>query len=281
MTQLADANTIISPADLRLMVGVEAEITDAEELALTVLHPAAEQAVRDHLGYDPVQRTHTLFLPFNEPTSSIPSPRPSRWEPDRSHTTARLVHRQNGRQRTLQLKHLPIRSITTIHEDQNGRFGQGQDAFPESTLLVEGDDYWAEFEEENLGLSGCIFNHSIWLTTPGSYKVVYVAGYSQEELAGRAYTASTTAPFTNVGMNASGIRRAVIFAFTQSWATYQSSLKSRALGKTLPGIPTSEKLGDYSYSINTAQQIASVNSVLPGAAADALAEFKHYGLART
>lgn len=281
MTQLADANTIISPGELRLMVGVPAEITDIEEAALTVLHPAAEQAVRDHLGYDPVQRTHTLFLPFNEPTSSIPAPRRMEWEPDRSHTTARLRHRQNGQQRTLQLKHLPIRSITSLHEDQNGRFGQGTDAFPTETLLVQGDDYWVEFDEENLGLSGCIFKHSVWLSIPGSYKVVYVGGYSQEELAGRSYTASTTAPFSNVGVNASGIRRAVIFAFTQSWTTYQASQKSRALGKTLPGIPTSEKIGDYSYSINAAQQIASVNSVLPGAAVDALSEFKHYGLART
>ena len=42
---------------------------------------------------------------------------------------------------TLILRHLPVQSITTIHEDSNGQFGQSADPFPASTLLSATTDY--------------------------------------------------------------------------------------------------------------------------------------------
>ncbi len=280
-TVLGNANQIISPGELRLMVGLEATITDAEEMALTVLHPMCEQAVTNFLGYDPVQRQRTEFYPRGDATSNIPALREDRWEPNRSHTVAQIRRNRGNGQRTLQMKHLPIREIITIHQDLDGRFGQGLNTpFDTDTLLITGDEYWVEFEEANLGESGLIINHGIWAGVPGSVRVIYIAGYSQEEFAGRAFNATTSAPYTNVGVNASGIRRAVILTFAQAFATYFATQKSQRLGKMLPGILSSEKIGDYSYNLNTSQMIASMTVAIPTAAEDALEEFRHWGLSR-
>lgn len=41
----------------------------------------------------------------------------------------------------LPLRHRPVRSITSIHLDNSGYFGQADDPFPASTLLTAGTDY--------------------------------------------------------------------------------------------------------------------------------------------
>lgn len=97
----------------------------------------------------------------------------------------------------LWLHNTPVASITSIHQDNGGYFGQGSDAFAAATLLTEGSDYVLERDdasETEPSASGCVFRiGGIWnrpqvrrrgqlCSEPGSgkgnIKVVYVGGFA-------------------------------------------------------------------------------------------------------
>ena len=113
-------------------------------------------------------------------------------------------------------------------------------------------------------------------------QVTYRAGYSPDELAGRASATATAADgtITTARVNASPIKRAVLITLTaamQKWA----ALKKGATGWK-PGGLSSEKLGDYSYTVggNSAATIAGLAVELPGAAVDLCEPYVHYGQLR-
>lgn len=45
------------------------------------------------------------------------------------------------------LKRWPVTAVTTVYLDQNGYYGQAPDAFPATTLLVEGTDYTVSYDQ--------------------------------------------------------------------------------------------------------------------------------------
>lgn len=101
----------------------------------------------------------------------------------------------NGKQ-SLFLNNYPVTSITSVHLDNGGYFGDGSDAFAASTLLTEGTDYVLnkdDASETEVSRSGELFRiGGVWdrplvrkrgqlCSAPGSgkgnIKVVYVGGY--------------------------------------------------------------------------------------------------------
>lgn len=97
---------------------------------------------------------------------------------------------------TLILKQTPVQSITSVNEDRDGFYGDGTDAFPASTLLVEGTDYVLRKDDASateVSKSGILYRiNSAWprpysrkrgqiASSPGiamgNIKVVYVAGW--------------------------------------------------------------------------------------------------------
>ena len=267
---------IVTEAELRVVLGLTASISAQERAWLALAHREAESKVKKFIGYDPEQRTATEYYP-RRLASEISTA--SRWDVNEAHTAARLQRLSGTSNRTLQLQRLPVRKIVTLHEDSNGRFNKGTSPFPASSLLTEGEDYWGEWDENNLCLSGLLINTGAWAATPGSIKVNYVAGYSPNELAGTADSASTS-PYTNVGVDAGDISAAVKSEALRRFKTYAVQGKHATAG-WVAGTITSEKLGDYSYTLGGASSLlTSLASGLTSESEAGLESYVNWGFQR-
>jgi len=276
--------TLASEAEARAALGLMTSITDEERTILNMLLPRAEASICDHIGYDPVQREDTEFYPRSDAAGGYGGVGRGVWDVDSSHRSAQLypVGGPATMFPTLQLERLPIRAITDVWVDYEGRYGSGDDAFNSGTKLTEGSDYWAEYDRPQYAPTGCIFRRTAWPIEPGTVKVTYRAGYSPDELAGRARATATAADgtITVARVNASALKAACLANLTaamQKWA----ALKKSATGWK-PGGLSSEKLGDYSYTVGgaAAENIASLRVEMTGTAIDLCEPFIHYGAMR-
>lgn len=145
-------------------------ITDtSEDVWLTALLRASDQIIKSYCGLEFERATYTEFLSGN--------------------FTKELV-----------LRETPVISVTSVHLDNEGHFGQGPSTpFGVDTLLTEGEDYSLVFDGiadgVDASLSGILYRiNTIWSppsrryvpgkTYPeraaarGNVKVVYVGGYT-------------------------------------------------------------------------------------------------------
>lgn len=274
---------IASEAEIRVFLGVSDSATDEERAVLTMVHPRAEARVREHIGYDPEQSVRTEYYPRHQPAGGLGIRETSGvWDVNAAHTFGRFEPATSHINRTLQLEGLPVRTITSVHVDYDGRHGKGSGAFGSGDLQTDGDDFWAEFDEDDVCRSGMLFASGAWTIVPGSVKVVYRSGYSQEELSGRAVASSVASDgtITTARLDGSGIKRAVILTAVKAFQTWAALKKRTAVG-FVPGPFSGEKLGDYSYSLfGIAESIAGLIVELPGEARDALQAYRHYGIMR-
>lgn len=275
--------TIASEAEARVVLGLMGTITDAERAMLNLLLPAAEGRVIEHLGYDPEQREATEYYPRQDPAGGYTSGTVA-WDVDAGHRRAEMYVQGGGGTLypSLQLQRLPIRSVTNVWIDYDAKHGSAPGAFPTSSRKTQGQDYWVEFDAPGYGPTGCLFSSSAWPREPGTVKVAYRAGYSPLELNGRASSSGTDSDgnISTAGVNASPIKRAVLITLTAGMQKWAALSKSSTGWK--PGGLSSERLGDYSYTVggNAAETIASLTVELPGTAIDLLEPFRHYGLMR-
>jgi hypothetical protein len=271
---------IVNPAQLKLMLGISDEVTPEEEAVLTQIHPEAESKVIEILGYDPQQRTRTEYYPRHYPGGGTALPIGGFWDVNAQRTHAQWTPAYGVAKDSLQLLNIPLRNISELRIDYNGRFGKGADAFPADSVKTDGEDYWGTWDEDNLCKSGIVQARGTWPYEPGSVKVTYTAGYSETELHGRARTTNVTdGVYTNAGVNAAAISRAVIQTVVVAMNTWAQWKKKATTGFTA-GPLKSEKLGDYSYAADGAF-LTALGFAVPPAAAEGLEEFQHYGLMRT
>jgi len=276
-------STIASEAEARVHLGLMTSITDQERAMLNLILPEAEGAVISHLGYDPVQRIETEYYPRQDPSGGI-GVVGSAWDVDSNHRRAELygVRGRSPIFPSLQLERLPVRAVTDLRIDYDGRFGQQDGSFGTASQKTAGSDYWVEFDKPSFCPTGCLFANFQWPMEPGTVRVTYRAGYSPDELAGRASATATASDgtITTARVNASPIKRAVLLTVTtamQKWA----ALKKGTSGWK-PGGLSSEKLGDYSYTVGgtSAQTVAGLKVELSGTAIEILEPFKHWGQMR-
>jgi hypothetical protein len=274
---------IATETEARVMLGLMSTITDEERAVLNLLLPAAEAKIADHIHYDPCQRVATEIYPRQDPAGGYITGTAT-WDVDAQHRRAQMIYSGGSSPLypTLQLARLPLRSITDVWVDYNAKHGSATGAFAAATKWVQGTQYWGEWDETGYGPTGCVFANTLWPRHPGTIKVTYRAGYSPEELMGRATTThtDTDGTITTAGVNASALKRACLLTLAsavQKWA----ALKKGKVG-WVPGGIQSENLGDYSYTVggNAAATIAALVVELPGAAADLCEPFVHYGVMR-
>lgn len=274
---------IVAQAHLRAVLGIGDSASTVELAALEDVHRGAENAVKKFLGYDPEQKSHTEYYP-RRPQQA----RNAEYVWDRNSTKAYMRAVRGAGNKMIQLAHIPVRAITSVIEDTDGRFGQQSGAFNTNGItLVAGQDYWIQADEDNLSEDGFLWRTGTWPIEPGTVKVTYVAGYSHLELAGDAgnLTATTTSDqngqYSNVNVDASGISRAVVL--TATWGMNQAmQLRKKVGAGWTPGAQASESGNSYSYSVGQeASMIGGLMSVLPAAAAEMLQPYLHYGILLT
>ena len=245
-------------------------VDDAERGIVQQMQKYVENKAKKFLGYDPEQKTHTEYFPFSAGGNGAGGG--FTLDVNASHTHARFEAISTLRE-SLQLRAVPVRSITSLRVDENGRFGKGTDAFPSGSAWTEGEDFFPEYEQDGLCRSGLLLSHGSWPAEPGSVKVVYVAGYTKNELNGTLEDAADLE-------DASGIKGAIITGMLVSFQKWNAWKKNSRAG--VGGPFQSEKAQDYSYTISpTLVSQLSMIATLPSESEDQLADFRHYGLMRT
>ena len=122
MSKIADIS------ELLLLLGLSASATEAERAIAQVALTKAEAAVKRHLKYDPVLGSRTEYYPNMD--FSLQS-RAAVWEVSDTEAYQRMLN--DSATDELQLQHLPIRSITSLKIDYDGRSGTRLGSFASST----------------------------------------------------------------------------------------------------------------------------------------------------
>lgn len=175
MATIASINEVLS------YLGEETQ-TDTNTLErIRMVHRFAERAVRRYIGANVIQTAYTHYLP-----SAARLPRASHSGP------------------ILRLPEFPVRSITKLYEDTSAYAGQASGAYPESSLLTPGVDYYLVVDDDGVSWFGHVVRlGGSWPSIGGSVKVVYTAGRTAAELDGDV---------TNPRLDASDIKLAVLKA---------------------------------------------------------------------
>lgn len=263
---------ILTLGEARMALNL-ATITSLDESLLDWLLPKIDAALINDptwgLGYDPQYAENIIeYYPRNlDPYVGAPSE--GVWDTNQAGTKAQF--RAYGASESLQLARLPIRSLDEVRVDFQGGFGQISDTFGNDKVWTAGDDYYLETTgSAGISYTGCVIaRRTGWPVEPGSVKVTYKAGYTADELSGRAST----------GINASDIQMAAMITLIKAFKTILSNRKAGVAGVTA-GPKTSERLGDYSYSTDAslAALIAGFQISVPPEAGQKLQRYRHYGL---
>lgn len=256
---------IIDASEVLLNMGLSGTVTDEERAIVNTAIRMAEGAVIRYLKYDPVQRTRTEYYPQQDFNAHS---RHGIWEVDGNQAIRR--RESLAATRELQVQHIPIRSITSLSVDLDGRFGTKSGGF--ATNKVQGDDFWPHFDgndDDGNGIcrDGIIESIGVWSTIAGSTKIVYIAGYSEEEFHGQKSF-----------VDASPIVESLISEASRKAETAFHRAKKTSVG-FVPGTFTSEKLGDYAYTVDAASSTMLFGRTwtLMPETREALSDFINYG----
>jgi hypothetical protein len=229
--------TIADISEVLLELGASAAPTD-EERAMSILAlQRAEGAIRRHLRYNPVQASHEEYYPLKNYSLQLTE---GIWES--SETQAFIRHLSESVANELQVLHLPIRSVTSLAVDFDGRSGAQAGSFTD--VWTEGTDFWPNYDGVDASnakfcVDGIMRSQGTWPTNPGSVKLVYTSGYSEGEFRG-----------ADPSLDASPIWDAALSEAVRRAKRALSSKKSDNLG-IIAGVIESERLGDYSYKIGS------------------------------
>lgn len=258
---------IVTKAEVLLDLGLSVTITTEEDAIVDAAIQRAESAIIRHLHYDPVQRSRTEFLPLTDLTTGR---REGIWEVQGSNAV--ITRTEVGASSELQVKHIPIRSITNLFVDYDGRSGTVSGSFAADTEKTEGVDFNPNYDtvdssSNSMCRDGIIRSAGLWPTSPGTVKLVSVAGYTATEFHGTDDVVDAS-PITEAAVDES-IRRAK-----------KAFVNKKKTGIGFAAGPLSgERLGDYSYNIDSSvvnRLFAGTTDLLPETVLK-LGAFVNYG----
>jgi len=229
---------IIDISEVLLELGLTTTVTDTERAIVQTAITRAEGAVKRYLQYDPVQASRTEYYPQADRDALN---RAAVWEVEGTEAYQRRVAAAGTGE--LQVRHIPIRSVTTLAIDLDGRADSASGAFPTSSNKIEGTDFWMNNDGKDgdgntICRDGIIRSFGLWPSAPGSVKIVYTAGYSLAEFHGQVSLVDAT-PIMDAVIDEAARRAKKAFV----------NAKKTGVGFAA-GPVVSESLGDYSYSID-------------------------------
>lgn len=207
----------------------------AMDALATAVQQLAEQHVKDHLGWQEIeQQTWIEYLPLEEGQPCVNDPP---YVVDGAHVQA--VPGAYFQPNVIQLRNVPVRSITNFWEDPTGYFGQSVGAFA-APALTSGADFYLKTEQDGLSWSGQVVRRTFGAAAaPGSMKIEYVAGFTAAELAGRWSVFKTAIQATAADLYLRGKAVAIghfsnIAAETDGGGVSVSYYKNRLAGCPVP-----------------------------------------------
>jgi hypothetical protein len=238
---------ILDPSEAMLELGLSSSVTEEERAVVNQAIVKAEGAVKKYLRYDPLLRRRTEYYPRYDLSLG-------RGESIMEVSSTQAYQRQlaSGETSELQLKHIPVRASPAmeLRIDYDGRSGTRAGAFGVETIQVEGEDFWANYDQfdgsgNRVCSDGLLRSMGLWPLSAGTVRVIYTAGYTDVELRGQDEPDAEG----NDVLDASPIWTAVLEETKRRVEQVMVRKKSN-MGWTA-GPKTSESLGDYSYSIDT------------------------------
>ncbi len=257
---------IVDASEVLLKLGMSGTVTEEERALVGQALAEVEGSVRKYLRYDPCKAERTEFHPQQPFQAQI-----SRgiWEVMEQRATLRQV--AEAATNELQLQCLPVRGdpLVVVRRDYDGRSESRSGSFPDSSVLVIGQDFWPNYDILDVGgikvcRDGILRTIGLWPTTSGTVKVTYTAGYSADEFRGKDPTVDGSPIWSAVIQETCrAVRRAV-------------AMKKGLLG--LPaGVKTSESLGSYSYSLDGQSTKELFEGDLMGSTKEKLSEYVNFG----
>ena len=263
VSESVGSQCILSTADMLTALGCSS-LTKAQHAMMMQLRKLVESSVKSYLKYNPCIATHVEYYPIQS----------ARYGAGNDYEPFGSIYNRPQNKR-LQLKHIPVRSVSELIVDCQGYNDQAPNAFTAAngaSTKVQGTDFFirasgVDNDSNLISKTGLLTAINFgWPTEPGSIKVTYVAGWTPRELRGDG-------DYHEAG----SIKRATISAFVAAFR--ELIVQGNSFVKGLPGIITSENLGDYSYSVDgTSVALQNFTTNLPVSAMNELNQHLHYGL---
>ncbi len=256
---------IVRKAELLVFMQKADSLAQEDEALLDLVHPLAESAIASYLQHDLGYRQHTEYLPCG------PVTRERQYPLDQTLWRNGSVVFPSLREGTdiLQLRHLPVWNVgLEVHEDLIGYAGQSANAFPASTLLVQGTDFFLDIDNpadsptsspSSMGISrtGILRRIGAWPVAPRSIKVTYYGGIDAEHMANDSFGGA--------------LKLAALQTIVACY--YMARTQAKSSGK---GPYQSETIGKYSYSLG-AMVMDGLSITVPPSARELLQPFRNYG----
>lgn len=245
---------IITLAECLSYAGKGSSATDVEIGQANMLKRGVERAVRRYVGSSITQETYTHFFPQGNPFDL---------RAGRGLSASVIPVGVQTLGPTIRLPEWPIRSVTSLYEDEAANFGTTSGSFPASSELTEGEDFTVNYDHSGIGRRGELIRlDRNWYATPGSYKITYVAGWSDDELAGNV---------TDPNLDVTDIRIAVMKTFAEF---FNEMVNQQTATSGSTGPVKSERLGDYAVTYDTEHSGSSVH--LPKDVKDLLRPYRRF-----
>jgi hypothetical protein len=224
------AADIVSSNDVFLILGIQ-EPTDLQFNTVELLRKGVEASVRNQAKWQITEDTLIAFLPeYNKPTA--PTVGTANFASVYSPSSG--AYFQSRIRNRIQLPTFWVKEIVSVYVDNGALAGNGPDDFANGTLLNPEADYYLESSRGISGgtawgeSGGLIRSGRSWPSTPATVRVEFVSGFSAADLNGDFYD----------------LKVAIIQEVAARWQARQR------IANPNTGIK-SEKLGDYSYTLNT------------------------------
>lgn len=173
--------SIVTRAEILAFLGKSDNATDNEDGVINAVRARVERSVKKYVGYEIEQASYIHFLPETNRATRNDGVAVYRDVIGTKVVAATIGGTKEGL--SLHLPELPLRSVSEVREDPGAYGGQGSSDFPDSTILVAGEDYYIDLGVSGLSKSGVLRRIGpSWSTKARTIKVSYTAGYTATEL---------------------------------------------------------------------------------------------------
>jgi len=251
--------SIATLTEARQWLGLTAPFDANDTFVLQILLAATDRIFADFLGYSVAEATRSEYYPARTNLTQRDG-LVDGYERSGANKVVPIDRYRNER-RVILLRHLPVKEIVAVYENPDAWQTDPPD-FADQYKLTAGDDYALDLGEDGASKTGFLIrNTGPWSVAERCVKVTYRAGYSEAEL-GDAFAQ---------------IKLAYLM---QIQVSYNTTKLHRMTGGVMPtpGLKSSESLGDWSASYDTATNAklyGMTNRLAPGVA-DILEDYMNY-----
>jgi hypothetical protein len=179
---------LVTIDEILIYIGKSTSVTEAERELISLIHRPVERALQNYIQKELGRRRHVEYLPVGDDLKL--DNRLADFEYENGRAVASMGVAGSDR---LQLTHAPVISTgMEVYEDTGANAGHHpSSAFPASSLLTFGSDYWPDTDSEydvsgDVGTkichSGVLFRSGYWPREPRSVKVLYYGGWDADQL---------------------------------------------------------------------------------------------------